>query len=57
MLGWALMFALLAVVAGGLGFFALAGIAASIAKILLIVFLVLLIASFVMGRGRGRPVV
>ncbi|HSZ52983.1 MAG TPA: DUF1328 family protein, partial [Caulobacteraceae bacterium] len=55
MLGWALMFALLAVVAGGLGFFALAGIAASIAKILLIVFLVLLIASFVMGRGRGRP--
>ncbi|HEY1927362.1 MAG TPA: DUF1328 domain-containing protein [Caulobacteraceae bacterium] len=57
MLGWALVFALLAVVAGGLGFFALAGIAASIAKILLLVFLVLLIASFVMGRGRGTPVV
>jgi uncharacterized membrane protein YtjA (UPF0391 family) len=57
MLGWALVFAILAVIAGGLGFFALAGIAASIAKILLLVFVVLLVASFVMGRGPRRPVV
>jgi uncharacterized membrane protein YtjA (UPF0391 family) len=57
MLGWALVFAILAIVAGGLGFFALAGIAASIAKILLLFFVVLLVASFVMGRRGGRPVV
>jgi uncharacterized membrane protein YtjA (UPF0391 family) len=57
MLGWALVFAILAVVAGGLGFFALAGLAASIAKILLLVFVVLLVASFVMGRRGGRTVV
>jgi uncharacterized membrane protein YtjA (UPF0391 family) len=57
MLGWALVLAILAVVAGGLGFFALAGIAASIAKILLLVFVVLFVASFVMGRGPGRPIV
>ncbi len=56
MLGWALVFAILAIVAGGLGFFALAGLAASIAKILLLVFVVLLIASFVMGRRGGRAV-
>ncbi len=56
MLGWALVFAILAIVAGGLGFFALAGLAASIAKILLLVFVVLLIASFVMGRRGGRAI-
>jgi uncharacterized membrane protein YtjA (UPF0391 family) len=57
MLGWALVFAILAVVAGGLGFFALAGLAASIAKILLLVFVVLLVASFFMRGRRGGPVI
>ena len=34
MLGWALVFAVLAVIAGALGFFTLAGVAAGVAKIL-----------------------
>jgi uncharacterized membrane protein YtjA (UPF0391 family) len=40
-----------------LGFFALAGFAASVAKILFLVFLVLLVASFVMRAIRGQSVV
>ena len=39
MLNWALTFFVLAIVAGLLGFFALAGLAAEIAKILLFAFL------------------
>jgi uncharacterized membrane protein YtjA (UPF0391 family) len=54
MLGWALTFFILAVVAGLLGFFALAGLAAEIAKILLFAFLVLLLISAISGAMRGR---
>jgi uncharacterized membrane protein YtjA (UPF0391 family) len=57
MLGWALTFLILALVAGFFGFFSLAGLAASIAKILFMIFLVLLIVSFVMRALRGRSVV
>ena len=53
MLGWAIAFAVLAIVAGALGFFALAGTAAVIAKFLLVVFVVLLVVSFVMRALRG----
>jgi uncharacterized membrane protein YtjA (UPF0391 family) len=56
MLGWVIVFAVLALVAGALGFFALAGLAASIAKILLLVFVVLLIISFFVRSTRGGPV-
>jgi uncharacterized membrane protein YtjA (UPF0391 family) len=55
MLGMALTFFLLAIVAGLLGFFALAGLAALIAKVLLFVFLVLLIVSAFAGRWRRSP--
>ena len=55
MLGWALTFLILALVAGYMGFFAMAGLAASIAKLLLIVFVVLLIVSAFSGALRGRP--
>jgi uncharacterized membrane protein YtjA (UPF0391 family) len=55
MLGWALTFLILALVAAYMGFFALAGLAASIAKLLLIVFVVLLIVSAFSGALRGRP--
>ncbi|MBV9570943.1 MAG: DUF1328 domain-containing protein [Alphaproteobacteria bacterium] len=55
MLGWALTFLLLALVAGMLDFFALAGVAAMIAKVLLLVFLVLLVISFFGGRFRRTP--
>ncbi len=55
MLGWALGFLILAAVAFYLGFFALAGLASGIAKIVLIVFVVLLIVSAFSGALRGRP--
>lgn len=54
MLGWALIFFTLAIVAGVLGFFALVGIAASIAKLLFLGFLTLLVIHFVMRAVRGR---
>lgn len=55
MLGWALAFFILALIAAFLGFFALAGLAASIAKILLLAFVVLLVISLLSGALRGRP--
>jgi uncharacterized membrane protein YtjA (UPF0391 family) len=50
MLGWALMFFLIAVVAGIFGFGGIAGTAAGIAQILFFVFVILLIAALVFGR-------
>jgi uncharacterized membrane protein YtjA (UPF0391 family) len=54
MLGWALIFLILSLVAGYLGFFAFAGLTATIAKLLLIVFVILLIVSAFSGALRGR---
>ncbi len=58
MLRWALAFFILALAAAFLGFFALAGLAAEIAKLLLIAFVVLLAISLLTGtlRGRAPPV-
>ena len=53
MLYYAIVFAVLALVAGILGFVALSGTLAWIAKVLLIVFVVMLVLSLVLGRGRG----
>jgi uncharacterized membrane protein YtjA (UPF0391 family) len=50
MLGWAITFLIIALIAGVLGFGGVMGTAAWIAKILLFVFLILAIASFLMGR-------
>tara|TARA_R110002073_G_scaffold149182_2_gene302659 strand:+ start:345 stop:599 length:255 start_codon:yes stop_codon:yes gene_type:complete len=50
MLGWALTFLVIALIAAALGFGVVAGTAASIAKILFVVFLVLFVISLVMGR-------
>jgi uncharacterized membrane protein YtjA (UPF0391 family) len=55
MLGWALTFLIIALIAGVLGFGVVAGTAASIAKILFFVFLVLFVIGLVMGR-RGPAV-
>lgn len=55
MLRWALLFLILAIVAAVLGFWALASTAALIAKILLVVFLILLLVSLFSGAFRGRP--
>jgi uncharacterized membrane protein YtjA (UPF0391 family) len=51
MLRWALAFAVLALIAGLLGFGGLAGDFSYFARILLFVFLVLFIVSLVFGRG------
>jgi len=53
MLSWAITFLIIAIVAAVLGFGVIAGAATGIAKILFIVFLVLFVASFFFGRGRG----
>ena len=55
MLGWALTFFVLALIAAFLGFFAMAGLAAEIAKLLLIAFVVLLAISLITGRTRRTP--
>lgn len=50
MIRWAIAFAILALIAGVLGFGGLAGDFAMISKILLFVFLVLFVVTLVLGR-------
>jgi uncharacterized membrane protein YtjA (UPF0391 family) len=52
MLRWALVFLIIALVAGALGFFHASFIASEIAWILFVVFLILFVVSLVLGRGR-----
>jgi len=54
MLGWALTFLVVALIAGLLGFTSIAGTAIGVAKILFFVFLVLFVVSAVMHVLRGR---
>jgi uncharacterized membrane protein YtjA (UPF0391 family) len=56
MLRFAILFAVLALIAGALGFGGLAGDFAYFAKILLFVFLVLFVVSLLFGRRAG-PIV
>jgi uncharacterized membrane protein YtjA (UPF0391 family) len=56
MLGWAIAFFVLALIAAVLGFGGIAGASAGIAKILFFVFLVLLVLSFVARAVRGRSI-
>jgi uncharacterized membrane protein YtjA (UPF0391 family) len=56
MLGWVITFAILALLAGILGFGGVAGSFAMIAKVLLFVFLALFVISLIFGRSRG-PIV
>ncbi len=55
MLGWALTFLVIALIAGVLGFGVVAGTSATIAKILFFVFLVLFVVGLI--AGRRSPVV
>lgn len=55
MLQWALIFFILAIIAGAFGFGTIAGAAAGIAQILFFVFLILLLVSLVVNALRGRP--
>lgn len=54
MLGWALTFLVVALIAGLLGFTSIAGTAIGVAKILFFIFLVLFLVSAVMHMMRGR---
>ncbi|MDB5453748.1 MAG: hypothetical protein JWO33_2326 [Caulobacteraceae bacterium] len=56
MLGWALTFLVVALIAGVLGFTTIAGTAIAVAKILFYVFLVLFVVSLVMHLVRGRSI-
>jgi uncharacterized membrane protein YtjA (UPF0391 family) len=50
MLSYTITFLVIAIIAGVLGFTVIAGLAAEIAKILFVVFLVLFVASLLAGR-------
>ena len=54
MLGWALTFLVVALVAAVLGFTSVAGAAMGVAKILFFVFLVLFLVTLVFNLVRGR---
>jgi uncharacterized membrane protein YtjA (UPF0391 family) len=54
MLRWALVFLIVALIAGVFGFWGLEGLAMWIAKVLFVVFLVLFVVSLLLGR-RGPP--
>ena len=55
MLRWAIVFLIIALVAGVLGLFRVQWIASEIAWVLFVVFLILFLVSLVMGR-RGPPI-
>lgn len=58
MLRWAIAFAIIALIAGALGFYGLESTAASIAKFLAVLFLVLFVLALIVGRGiLGGPTV
>jgi uncharacterized membrane protein YtjA (UPF0391 family) len=50
MLGWAVTFLIIALIAAALGFSGIAGTAVGLAKILFVVFLVLFLISLIFGR-------
>jgi uncharacterized membrane protein YtjA (UPF0391 family) len=54
MLRWALIFLIVALVAGVLGFGGIAGASMGIAKLLAMIFVVLFIVSLIMHLVRGR---
>ncbi|HZI34066.1 MAG TPA: DUF1328 family protein [Candidatus Binatia bacterium] len=54
MLGWAITFLVLGLIAAVFGFTGIAGAAIGIAKILFFVFLVIFVVMLLMSFGRGR---
>lgn len=54
MLRWALLFLVVAIVAGVLGFGNIAGAATDIAKILFFLFLLLFVVGLILGLGKGK---
>lgn len=56
MLGAALMFLIIALIAGALGLFRTEFLASEIAWILFVAFLILAVISFIFGRRSGPPI-
>jgi uncharacterized membrane protein YtjA (UPF0391 family) len=54
MLGWALIFLIVALVCGALGLWALQGTAMWIAEVLFVVFVIVFLVSLVFGRRTPR---
>lgn len=58
MLRWAILFAIIALIAGALGFYGLESVSADIAKFFALVFLILFVVALVVGRSVvGGPTV
>jgi uncharacterized membrane protein YtjA (UPF0391 family) len=55
MLGWALAFLIIALIAGVLGFGGIAGASVGIAKFLFVVFVALFIIAMIARALKGRP--
>ncbi len=55
MLGWAITFLVIALIAAILGFGVIAGTAASVAKVLFVVFIILFLISLVTGQRTPVP--
>jgi uncharacterized membrane protein YtjA (UPF0391 family) len=55
MLGWAVTFLVIALIAAALGFGGIAGTSAGIAQILFFVFIVLFVVAMIARALRGRP--
>jgi uncharacterized membrane protein YtjA (UPF0391 family) len=56
MLRWAIVFLIVALLAGAMGLFRVEWLASEIAWVLFVVFLVLFLVSLVMGRRTAPPV-
>jgi uncharacterized membrane protein YtjA (UPF0391 family) len=56
MLGYAISFFIVALIAGVFGFWGVAGLATEIAKILCLAFVVLMVLSFLVGPRNHPPV-
>jgi len=56
MLRWALLFLVVAIVAGVFGFGGISADAESIARILFFVFVILFAVSLILGRGAAPPI-
>jgi uncharacterized membrane protein YtjA (UPF0391 family) len=55
MFRWAIIFAVVALIAALLGFGGVAGLSASLAKVFLLVAVVILVLGFFFGRGKRVP--
>lgn len=55
MFRWAIIFAVVALIAALLGFGGVAGLSVDLAKIFLVVAVVILVLGFLFGRGRRLP--